>query len=321
MNGAPVTVVTPAAVTNQPSIPVGIPVGVPAAANNSLTEAFNNAYNGGQTRRAVYNICDANRVLPGVSPVMVSSLWALVTKVPVTNSINVVRQLANIAITKGANCTAASKAMDLSADYTAGLGNYFGTVPVCNRTLRRNEMNDDYIRANMTDSAEYGLDSDILSGAFADNTGLKGIIGDAGTVELDFCTIGAALGHLLPRDLANATIVMRPSDWYATLENNEQLKGCCTVFVNGVPEMRYLGTRVVPSVALPDTVFAVIGNFARYVAGYDRQAAITADTSRLFDEDKTLFKVQVEAGGGSNATKKTVNGVESSSFVTILADE
>lgn len=289
-------------------------------ADNALTTAFNAAFNDGQPRRTALNICDANRILPGDSPVLAVSLWSLVTKTPVSQSVNIVRQLGKVAVTKQSACAANSQTLDVSVDYTALLGNYFATVPVCNRTLRRNEMNDAYIRANMEDSAELGLDADILSGAFANSSGLKGIIGDTGTIALTAgSTLGAALGKLQPKDLANATIVLRASDWFTMLETAEQLKGCCVVYVNGIPEMRYLGARVVPSLVIPDTIYAVVGNFARYIAGYNNVATVTADTSVKFDEDKTVFKIQVEACGGPNATKKTVNALEVSSFVTIAA--
>lgn len=319
---------TPPTVTNtQPTLtvpPVQKTVAtVTNSADGELTRTFNNALNAAD-KRAVFNICDANRVLPGAAPVMTVSLWSLVTKVPVTNSIDVVRQLTNIVVEDEGACPAAAdgeKSMDLSVDYTALLGNYFAVVPVCNRTLRRNEMNDAYIRANMTDSAEMGLDKAILSGAFTNSKGLKGIIADSGTITLSAeATLGAALGALLPQDLAQAVIVLRPADWFNMLETAEQLKGCCLSFVNGITEMRYLGARVVPSIVMPETVYAVIGNFSKYIAGYCEVAAVTADTSIGFREDKTYFKVQVEAGGGSNATKRTVEGTEVSSFVVIPAE-
>jgi len=279
-----------------------------------------------------FNLCDMQRLLPtGVE--LGNTLWSLVSKEKITHSINIVRQQVQsngkpMPFAQIDHCTANDKVVNLK-EYTQELGNYFLTFPLCNRRLRRDDFNDNYIMSSLEEDVLFGVDNEILNGTGMFGTerrGLRGIltadeVANGGTLVLpDGTTLGRAIAQVRLGDRQRCAIILRPTDWWEMHEDGKNLPGVTiTVNLSGVEEMRYGGIRVIESNALPEEYYALVGNFRRYRAGFNEQAVFSRDTSVGFKTDQTWFKAQMELAGGSDSIVKEFNGIKNASFVAIAA--
>lgn len=245
-------------------------------------------------------------------------LFPKATRIPVRGNVNIVYANwanGNPAFGLVAECTTDTNSVDL-AHYVAIPGKYKTTVAICSEYLEDNPSMDAFVRAALSRAAGIGADVGMLTGAFTNSIGLRGVIGDttrANTSEVgDTSTamtktqLDTLIGKVYAETYGDMVLAFNPTSWQAFVATLTPENTCCGEVVTG-KNPSYRGWPVLLTSAVPVANKVVAGDFSHYTVGVNRAVTVESDKSAGFAEDAILYRITCRLAGGI-AGSKDANG-------------
>ena len=245
-------------------------------------------------------------------------LFPLSSRIPTRGNLNIVYAdwtQGNPALGLVAECVKDENEVDL-AHYIAIPGKYKATVAICSEYLEDNASMDAFVRAALSRAAGIGIDVGMLTGAFTNSIGLRGIIGD--TTRVNSSEVGdtstavtraqldALIASVYAETYQSMNIAFNPLAWNAFVASLNPTNICCDQIQTG-KNPTYRGWPVLLTSAVPAANKVVVGDFSHYTVGVARTVTVESDKSAGFAEDAVLFRVTCRLAGGV-AGSKDANG-------------